>query len=97
MRILAEIERAVDAVRAAVLDDSLVVLQDDKSYFPVYNPCVVVRQETLTAFPEIAKIFAPLSQKLDTKTITELNFQVDGEKKAAKDVAREWLTKQGML
>ncbi len=75
----------------------LVVLQDDKSYFPVYNPCVVVRQETLTAFPEIAKIFAPLSQKLDTKTITELNFQVDGEKKAAKDVAKEWLTKQGLL
>jgi len=75
----------------------LLVLQDDKVYFPVYNPCVVVRKETLNAHPELAKIFAPLSQKLDTKTITELNFQVDGEKKAAKDVAREWLTKQGML
>jgi osmoprotectant transport system substrate-binding protein len=75
----------------------LLVLQDDKGYFPVYNPCVVVRQETLTAYPELAKIFAPLSQKLDTKTITELNFQVDGEKKAAKDVAREWLTKAGLL
>ena len=75
----------------------LLVLQDDKVYFPVYNPCVVVRKETLDAHPELAKIFAPLSQKLDTKTITELNFQVDGEKKAAKDVAREWLTKQGLL
>ena len=75
----------------------LLVLQDDKLYFPVYNPCVVVRQETLTAYPEIATIFAPLSQKLDTKTITELNFQVDGEKKSAKDVAKEWLTKAGLL
>ena len=75
----------------------LLVLRDDKDYFPVYNPCVVVRQETLTAYPELAKIFAPLSQKLDTKTITELNFQVDGEKKAAKDVAKEWLTKAGLL
>jgi osmoprotectant transport system substrate-binding protein len=75
----------------------LLVLQDDKGYFPVYNPCVVVRQETLTAYPELARIFAPLSQKLDTKTITELNFQVDGEKKSAKDVAKEWLTKQGLL
>lgn len=75
----------------------LLVLQDDKIYFPVYNPCVVLRKETLDAHPEIAKIFAPLSQKLDTKSITELNFQVDGEKKAAKDVAKEWLTKQGLL
>jgi osmoprotectant transport system substrate-binding protein len=75
----------------------LLVLQDDKVYFPVYNPCVVVRKETLDAYPELAKIFAPLSQKLDTKTITELNFQVDGEKKAAKDVAKEWLTKAGLL
>lgn len=75
----------------------LLVLQDDKGYFPVYNPCVVVRKETLDAHPELAKIFAPLSQKLDTKVITDLNFQVDGEKKAAKDVAREWLTKAGLL
>jgi osmoprotectant transport system substrate-binding protein len=75
----------------------LAVLADDKSYFPVYNPCVVVRQETLNTYPELAKIFAPLSQKLDTKTITELNFQVDGEKKQARDVAKDWLTKAGLL
>ncbi len=75
----------------------LIVLQDDKVYFPVYNPCVVVRKETLDAHPELATIFAPLSQKLDTKAITELNFQVDGEKKSAKDVAKEWLTKAGLL
>mgnify|MGYP000260782194 CR=1 FL=1 len=75
----------------------LLVLQDDKLFFPVYNPCVVVRQETLTAYPELSKIFAPLSQKLDTQTITELNFQVDGEKRAAKDVAKEWLKKVGLI
>ena len=40
------------------------------------------------AYPELAKIFAPLSQKLDTKTITELNFQVDGEKKAESPLMR---------
>jgi glycine betaine/choline ABC-type transport system substrate-binding protein len=39
----------------------------------------------------------PLSQKLDTQTMTELNFQVDGEHKPAKDVAREFLTKAGLL
>ncbi len=75
----------------------LVVLNDDKAYFPVYNPSVVVRQDTLTAFPELEKIFAPLSQKLTTEAITELNFQVDGKHRPAKEVAAEWLKTAGLL
>jgi osmoprotectant transport system substrate-binding protein len=85
------------ATDGRIREFGLVVLQDDKAYFPVYNPSVVVRKETLDAYPELAKIFAPLSQKLDTKTMTELNFKVDGEHKPAKDVAKEFLTKAGLL
>lgn len=85
------------ATDGRIREFDLVVLQDDKAYFPVYNPSVVVRKETLDAYPELAKIFAPLSQKLDTKTMTELNFQVDGEHKPAKDVAKDFLTKAGLL
>lgn len=85
------------ATDGRIREFGLVVLEDDKAYFPVYNPSVVVRKETLDAYPELAKIFAPLSQKLDTKTMTELNFQVDGEHKPAKDVAKEFLTKAGLL
>jgi osmoprotectant transport system substrate-binding protein len=85
------------ATDGRIREFDLVVLQDDKAYFPVYNPSVVVRKETLDAYPELAKIFAPLSQKLDTQTMTELNFQVDGEHKPAKDVAKEFLTKAGLL
>ena len=85
------------ATDGRIREFDLVVLQDDKAYFPVYNPSVVLRKETLDAYPELAKIFAPLSQKLDTKTMTELNFQVDGEHKAARDVAKEFLTKAGLL
>lgn len=85
------------ATDGRIREFDLVVLEDDKTYFPVYNPSVVLRKETLDAHPELAKIFAPLSQKLDTKTMTELNFQVDGEHKPAKDVAKEFLTKAGLL
>jgi osmoprotectant transport system substrate-binding protein len=85
------------ATDGRIREFDLVVLQDDKAYFPVYNPSVVVRKETLDAYPELGKIFAPLSQKLDTKTMTELNFKVDGEHKPAKDVAKEFLTKAGLL
>lgn len=85
------------ATDGRIREFDLVVLQDDKAYFPVYNPSVVVRKETLDAYPELARIFAPLSQKLDTQTMTELNFQVDGEHKPAKDVAKEFLTKAGLL
>jgi osmoprotectant transport system substrate-binding protein len=85
------------ATDGRIREFGLVVLEDDKAYFPVYNPSVVVRKETLDAYPELVQIFAPLSQKLDTKTMTELNFQVDGEHKSAKDVAKEFLTKAGLL
>jgi osmoprotectant transport system substrate-binding protein len=85
------------ATDGRIREFNLAVLQDDKAYFPVYNPSVVMRKETLDAYPELAKIFAPLSQKLDTQTMTELNFQVDGEHKPARDVAKEFLAKAGLL
>ncbi|MEW6266130.1 MAG: glycine betaine ABC transporter substrate-binding protein [Thermodesulfobacteriota bacterium] len=85
------------ATDGRIKEFDLVILEDDKNYFPVYNPCVVVRKDTLDAHPELVKIFAPLSQKLDTKSMTELNFLVDGQHKPAKEVAQEWLKKAGLL
>ncbi|NOY44260.1 MAG: glycine betaine ABC transporter substrate-binding protein, partial [Deltaproteobacteria bacterium] len=66
----------------------LVVLEDDLQYFPVYNPAPVVRLETIQKYPELESIFAPLVDKLDTATMTALNYQVDIEHKPIRDVAR---------
>jgi osmoprotectant transport system substrate-binding protein len=75
----------------------LVVLQDDQSYFPVYNPAPVVKKATAEKYPELEAIFNELAAKLDTATMTELNFQADGEHKNVKDVARDWLKSAGLI
>jgi len=38
-----------------------------------------------------------LAEKLDTETMTALNYQVDGEHKAVKEVVSQWLKDAGLL
>lgn len=76
---------------------NLVVLEDDKNFFPVYNPAPVVKKETAETYPELTGIFSKLAEKLDTASMTNMNFQVDGEHKAVEDVAKEWLTGAGLI
>jgi osmoprotectant transport system substrate-binding protein len=75
----------------------LVVLEDDQNYFPVYNPAPVVKKETAAKYPELEKIFSELAPKLDTQTMTDLNYAVDGEHKNVKDVVAEWLKGAGLI
>jgi osmoprotectant transport system substrate-binding protein len=75
----------------------LVVLEDDQNYFPVYNPAPVVKKEIAAKYPELEKIFSELALKLDTQTMTDLNYAVDGEHKNVKDVVAEWLKGAGLI
>jgi|SRR5690606_12834579 len=85
---------ATDA-RVAAFD--LTVLEDDRSFFPIYNASPTVRAETDEEYPEIAEILTPIAEALDNETMAELNAQVDIEGRSADDVAEEWLTDQGFL
>lgn len=75
----------------------LTVLEDDKSYFPIYNPAPVVREDTLKANPEIKFILSKIGASLDTATMTRLNYRVNvnGEKPEA--VAKSWLKGVGLI
>jgi len=75
----------------------LVVLEDDRQYFPVYNPAPIVKKETAEKYPELVEIFQKLSNHLDTATMTNLNFKVDGEHQNVRDVARDWLRSVGLI
>jgi osmoprotectant transport system substrate-binding protein len=72
-------------------------LEDDKHYFPVYNPAPVVRREILEAHPEMGDILQPLADKLDTKAMRKLNAEVDVEHKDVTSAARAWLEDNGLL
>ena len=75
----------------------LKVIEDDKSFFPIYNPSLNVRKEVIDEYPQIKKIFAPISKKLDTRTLQKLNAQVDIDGQLPEDVAQKWLSENGFI
>ena len=81
----------------AISAAGLVVLTDDKGVQPVYEPAPIIREAVLLEHPEIEALLKPVFEKLDLTTLQTLNgrIQVNGE--AAADVAKEWLTSNGLL
>lgn len=77
--------------------NNLVVLQDDKKFFPVYQPALTLKQETLKKYPELNKIFAPLAEKLTTTEMQKLNALADVEGDDPEDIAHDWLVDNGFV
>ncbi|MDJ0393018.1 glycine betaine ABC transporter substrate-binding protein [Rhodococcus sp. G-MC3] len=75
----------------------LVLLEDDRAFFPKYNPALVMKKAFADAHPEIAEVMAPISEKLTDSVMTELNRQVDVEGNEPADVARDWLVSEGFV
>ncbi|MFL5805863.1 MAG: glycine betaine ABC transporter substrate-binding protein [Roseiflexaceae bacterium] len=82
---------------ARIAADKLVVLQDDKTFYPIYNIAPVVRQDTLAANPKIADTLNKLAPLLTDQAITALNAQVDIDGKEYAAVAKAFLDEQGLL
>jgi osmoprotectant transport system substrate-binding protein len=81
--------------RIANLD--LKVLEDDKSFFPIYNPSLTVNEKLMKQYPQIKKIFAPISKKLTTEELQKLNAKVDVQGQLEDQVAEEWLKENGFI
>jgi osmoprotectant transport system substrate-binding protein len=75
----------------AALD--LVVLEDDKHYFPPYDAVPIVRRETLDRHPEVAAALQKLSGRITAQDMRRMNFEVDGEKKDAAAVVKDFLAR----
>lgn len=76
---------------------NLSVLEDDKYFFPIYNISLVVKKDILDKYPEIEEILLPITQLIDTKTMIDLNYGVDGMGKPARMVAEEFLKEKGLI
>ena len=76
---------------------NLVLLDDDKGLFPAYQAAPVVRQEILTKNPKIRDILNAIAPKLTTETMQRLNYEVSGKQREPAEVAKEFLTQEGLL
>jgi osmoprotectant transport system permease protein len=75
----------------------LVQLEDDRHYFPPYDAVPVIRRVTLEQHPEIRAALRQLSGILSVAEMRKLNYAVDGEKRPAREVAREFLETKRIL
>ena len=96
------VERKVDVVAGNSTDGlisalGLVPLIDDRHYFPPYDAVPVVRRATLEQHPEIRDALRQLDGILTVAEMRKLNYAVDGEKRLAREVAREFLETKGIL
>jgi len=72
----------------------LVVLDDDKHYFPPYDAVPIVRPQLFQECPQALAAFERLTGRITANDMRKMNYAVDGEKKDAAVVAREFLVSQ---
>lgn len=80
-----------------LLEYDLVVLEDDKSFFPPYHAVPVIREDTAQKHPEILTELAKLTDFISDDAMRELNYKVDVLKQNPKDVATEFLKSSGLI
>jgi osmoprotectant transport system permease protein len=84
---------ATDGLIAAL---DLVVLQDDRRYFPPYDAVPVMSDAGLARHAGLAAALDSLAGGIDEATMRRLNHAVDGEHRSPAEVAREFLAKSGL-
>lgn len=94
--------RQVDALDvyttdARLLRYNLVVLDDDKGFFPPYEAAALVRGETLRRHPEAGSVLGLLSGAFDEETMRQLNFRLQEGKEDEATVARDALRSLGLI
>ncbi|HZI95321.1 MAG TPA: glycine betaine ABC transporter substrate-binding protein [Patescibacteria group bacterium] len=95
-------ERQVDVVAGNSTDGliesmGLVVLADDRRYFPPYDAAPVARATFLKSHPEVETILGELAGRITEKEMRRMNHAVDAEKRSPADVAGEFLASEGLL
>lgn len=80
-----------------ILGLNLVVLRDDKQFFPHYNATLNIRKKIADQYPQIAQIMKPVSDAITNEEITKLNASVDVDGKDPATVARQWMVDKGFV
>jgi osmoprotectant transport system substrate-binding protein len=75
----------------AIAVDHLVVLDDNKHLWPVYNVAPLVREATLAREPRIARVLDAISPRITDTVARTMNAQVESRDRDPADVAAEFL------
>jgi glycine betaine/choline ABC-type transport system substrate-binding protein len=79
---------ATDGLIAA---HDLLVLEDDRRYFPPYDAVIVANEASLVSRPGLETTLGRLSGRIDEQAMRRLNHSVDGEHQDPRAVAAAFL------
>ncbi|MBM7709524.1 osmoprotectant ABC transporter substrate-binding protein [Enterococcus lemanii] len=74
-----------------ITSNQLVMLEDDRHFFPPYDASPVATNAILEQVPELTEIFARLEKTIDTTTMQQLNAKADNELLEPSIVAKQFL------
>ena len=75
----------------------LVILEDDKKFFPPYDAVTMVKEEILEEYPELEEVIGLLDGKITEEKMIKMNYEVDENKRDPKEVAIEFLKEEGII
>ena len=75
----------------------VVVLEDDKQFYPSYLCGNVIRSEVLEEHPELEEVFQKLTGIISDRDMAEMNYAVETEGREPRDVAEEFLSSHDLL
>ncbi|MFD7241832.1 glycine betaine ABC transporter substrate-binding protein [Streptomyces massasporeus] len=76
---------------------NLVVMDDDKKFFPNYNVAPMINAKSLKEWPAIAEVLNPVTAKLNNSVAQTLNAKVDVDGEDPHQVALDWLVDEGFI
>ena len=87
---------AVTPTDGPLTSPEITLLEDDRKVFTPYATSIFVRQDALAREPGLQPALSELSGKFSDESLRKLNYQVDVEKKNARDVAANFLKLAGL-
>jgi len=90
-------EKQVDLVAGNSTDGvipvlNLVILDDDKHYFPPYEALPIFNERSLQKYPRLRSVMTKLAGTITASDMQKLNYEVDGKKRPVEEVVKEFLT-----
>ncbi|MFJ9346922.1 glycine betaine ABC transporter substrate-binding protein [Streptomyces sp. NPDC101237] len=76
---------------------NLVLMRDDRKFFPNYNAAPVINTKALEKWPAIATVLDPVTAKLDNTVAQTLNAKVDVAGEDPHQVALDWMKAEGFV
>jgi osmoprotectant transport system permease protein len=95
-------ERLIDCLDVYTTDGrlvvhDLVVLEDDRGFFPPYEAAALVRQQTLQEYPQVAAALSLLSGMFSEEDMRQLNMRLENDSEELAIVAHDALVRIGII